>query len=422
MHALRVVGMPACTADRRRQEKKRLFAEKIASNPFAFLDAEDGAEEEPEEAPQPPASNAKENPVSKKKKKKSKPADPAAAASAPPAAQTATAEERDEGEAEEAGGRAGDGEVERIHAELQPVEEAMDFSDAAAGSGQAAEAADLRLNAALMTRRGIDHENEDRGLLSELTKYVSESVKTGLLLRSRARTIPVFAVFDGHGGSGASEYAKEHLVPNVGRALEAVFAHGIDGDAAIREAYESGFARTEEELRAAAGSDRSGTCAVCVAVWEQDGVITLHSANLGDCRAMVARRDSATGKLVGVRVTEDHRATGPEERRRIEAAGTPRRPGSALACRQAVLVSALRMARSRWPSHIVSGLMVSPGFILGPGVLRTEVPGRPRGGVGREGRVGARAPLRRRFRWPRADAPRPAFIQQHCGVMPLRAT
>jgi hypothetical protein len=308
------------------QEKKRIFAEKIASNPFAFLDAEDDAEEEPEEAPQPPPASTKEATVSKKKKKKSKPAEPAAASAVPAAAPSASAggaeEDREDGDAEE---EAGHGDVERIHAELKSVEEARDFSDTAKAAAVAGVEAEplVKLTAALMTRRGMDHENEDRGLMSELTNFVSPALKETLLRQSRSRSMPVFAVFDGHGGDGASEYAKERLLPNVGAALEELHAAGVDGDAAMREAYTTGFARTEDELRAraATGGDRSGTCAVCVVVWEQDGVYRLHTANLGDCRAMLARRDSATGKLVGVRVTDDHRAVTPEERRRIEAAG-----------------------------------------------------------------------------------------------------
>ena len=326
-----------CAACRGEQEKKRIFAEKIASNPFAFLDADDDAEEEPEEAPQPPPTSAKESTVSKKKKKKTKAAElgsapsPAgapqpvtisAAAAAAAAAVAAAADEREDVEADDG---AGHGDVERIHAELKPVVEARDFSDPAAAAAVAGTEpeAGVKLNAALMTRRGMDHENEDRGVMSELTNFVSEPLKQALLKRSRSRSMPVFAVLDGHGGDGASEYAKERLLPNVGAALERLHGDGVEGDAAMREAFLAGFAQTEEELRAraAAGGDRSGTCAVCVVVWEQDGVYRLHAANLGDCRAMVARRDSATGKLVGVRVTDDQRAVTPDERRRIEAAG-----------------------------------------------------------------------------------------------------
>ncbi len=317
------------------QEKKRIFNERIASNPFSFLDAEDGADEEPEEAPQPQPSNTKENAVSKKKKKRSKAGEGAAAAgsgSAPPASQRdapAAAEERD-GDADDASGRGGDGDAERIHAELEPVEEARDFSEGTErdAAGQAHESVDgeacLQLKAALLTRRGMDHENEDRALMAEIADMVSAPLKAALLRNSRSKQMPVFAVFDGHGGDGASEHAKNHLVPNVVEALERLHAAGVEGDEALRDSYLAGFARTEEQLRERAGAtgDRSGTCAVCVVVWEQDGVFTLHAANLGDCRAMVARRDD-NGKLVGVRVTDDQRAVTPDEKRRIEAAGPP---------------------------------------------------------------------------------------------------
>uniref|UniRef100_A0A7S0QGW5 PPM-type phosphatase domain-containing protein n=1 Tax=Cryptomonas curvata TaxID=233186 RepID=A0A7S0QGW5_9CRYP len=317
----------------REAEKKRIFNERIASNPFSFLDAEDGADEEPEEAPQPQPSNTKENAVSKKKKKRSKGGEGAATAGSGPAPSAsqhdapAAAEERD-ADAEDASGRGGDGDAERIHAELEPVEEARDFSEGAErdAAGQAQESAEgescLQLKAALLTRRGVDHENEDRALMGEFADMVSAPLKAALLGKSRSKQMPVFAVFDGHGGDGASEHAKNHLVPNVVEALEAQHAAGAEGDDALREAYAAGFARTEEQLRerAASTGDRSGTCAVCVVVWEQDGVFTLHAANLGDCRAMVARRDDS-GKLVGVRVTDDQRAVTPDEKRRIEAAG-----------------------------------------------------------------------------------------------------
>jgi len=65
--------------------------------------------------------------------------------------------------------------------------------------------------------------------------------------------------------------------------------------------------------------DSSGACAVCVVVTDTDGKYDLTVANVGDCRAIVARREGP--KFLGVSLTKDHRATVPAEKTRIESFG-----------------------------------------------------------------------------------------------------
>jgi len=65
--------------------------------------------------------------------------------------------------------------------------------------------------------------------------------------------------------------------------------------------------------------ESSGACAVCVVLTDTDGVYHLSVANLGDCRAVVARKDGP--KFTCISLTKDHRATVQSERTRIEGCG-----------------------------------------------------------------------------------------------------
>ena len=116
-----------------------------------------------------------------------------------------------------------------------------------------------------------------------------------------------FAVFDGHSGSHAAEYAAEHL-HKYAFADTAYLAEPV-------EAFRRSFARVDQELCAeanAAPDDRKldcGTTALAVLIHD----CTLMAFNLGDCRAVLSRSGTAHP------VSADH--TPQSERARIEASG-----------------------------------------------------------------------------------------------------
>jgi len=115
----------------------------------------------------------------------------------------------------------------------------------------------------------------------------------------------LWCVFDGHGGSTASEYCRTHVVLEVMRALRsqpggisgAQDALPSDSAASLTAALKLSIAALEAGFsKFARRGDDSGCCATLVLC--RQGVMV--SANLGDCRAMLfnARSNSAEGGSV----------------------------------------------------------------------------------------------------------------------------
>eukprot|EP00694_Reclinomonas_americana_P008011 EC799618.1.p1 GENE.EC799618.1~~EC799618.1.p1 ORF type:complete len:230 (+),score=76.90 EC799618.1:56-745(+) len=111
-----------------------------------------------------------------------------------------------------------------------------------------------------------------------------------------------FAVLDGHCGNMTSRYARDHLAKNV--ASHPFF--GIDA----RQAFISGFQKTDEELRAVEETESGSTC--CSVLIRGDEVFC---ANLGDSRAVLCEDGSA------VALSVDHKPDDSSEKRRIEDLG-----------------------------------------------------------------------------------------------------
>ena len=119
----------------------------------------------------------------------------------------------------------------------------------------------------------------------------------------------VFAVFDGHGGTHAAHYCREHLPRHVIASLES-------GHTAS-DALLAGFARTEDDLLAEQRQrceDRAmcGTTAT-LALLRDD---RLHLAWLGDCRAVLCRGGAAI-ELTHDHVIRDGPGVDPGERARV---------------------------------------------------------------------------------------------------------
>lgn len=111
------------------------------------------------------------------------------------------------------------------------------------------------------------------------------------------------AVFDGHGGSACAKYMSEHLHESI-RVSDGFVA----GD--MRLALEQGIDSAETAFMEAS-EDSSGSCAIIALIANE----TIHLANVGDCRFAL----SADGK--NVFETRDHKASDPEEKKRIEDCG-----------------------------------------------------------------------------------------------------
>lgn len=119
-----------------------------------------------------------------------------------------------------------------------------------------------------------------------------------------------FAIYDGHGGRLAAEYARAHLHANV-------LSAGLPR-----------FRKTDENLllESVAGGWQDGATAVCVWILGQMVLI----ANIGDAKAVLARSttnddqkssENSSCPLKAIVVTREHKAIYHQERARIQKAG-----------------------------------------------------------------------------------------------------
>lgn len=119
------------------------------------------------------------------------------------------------------------------------------------------------------------------------------------------QAVSLFGVFDGHGGSRAAEYLKEHLFENLMKHPKFL----TDTKLAISETYQKTDADFLESESNAFRDDGS-TASTAVLVGGH-----LYVANVGDSRAVVLK----AGKAMALSV--DHKPNRTDERKRIENAG-----------------------------------------------------------------------------------------------------
>ncbi len=153
---------------------------------------------------------------------------------------------------------------------------------------------------------------EDRHVLADLTGLGYEGL--------------VAAVFDGHGGWQASEFAKSRIAgsiikslhdlhpltetkgydPNVSALINAFLCLDRDFLYHIRDSFSLGFGTVAN----------TGTCALVAFVQKE----RLYVANAGDCRAVLARTaNNESGALESVALSRDHNAREEVEQRMLSA-------------------------------------------------------------------------------------------------------
>ncbi|GMR56483.1 hypothetical protein PMAYCL1PPCAC_26678 [Pristionchus mayeri] len=134
-----------------------------------------------------------------------------------------------------------------------------------------------------------------------------------------------FAVFDGHAGSVAAEFAASVVMETLKESEQLQRAAALAASKAghlceescrlLDEGLKAGFLALDDKIRDrldnVLGKDRSGTTAVCSIVTPSHIVL----ANLGDSRAVLSRRD------IDSFGTEDHKPSNEKERQRIINAG-----------------------------------------------------------------------------------------------------
>eukprot|EP00931_Biecheleriopsis_adriatica_P010297 TRINITY_DN111385_c0_g1_i1.p1 TRINITY_DN111385_c0_g1~~TRINITY_DN111385_c0_g1_i1.p1 ORF type:complete len:296 (+),score=68.68 TRINITY_DN111385_c0_g1_i1:42-890(+) len=124
------------------------------------------------------------------------------------------------------------------------------------------------------------------------------------------RSSSFFAVYDGHGGRQCVDYVTEHLHMNLLAELQK--AQGTVPDALIKA-----FSLTDNNMHAS-GITSSGCTACCCLLLEEEGnKRTIYTAHLGDARAVICR----AGLAVRLTSQSDHKATDPEEAKKVIEAG-----------------------------------------------------------------------------------------------------
>uniref|UniRef100_A0A7S0HQD2 PPM-type phosphatase domain-containing protein n=1 Tax=Hanusia phi TaxID=3032 RepID=A0A7S0HQD2_9CRYP len=120
----------------------------------------------------------------------------------------------------------------------------------------------------------------------------------------------LFGVFDGHGGSRASKYARDNL-PHV--LQESLQSEIMPGENQISEAMSASFAEIDRRFLSIAREEqlRDGTTALLALLRNN----YLHMGWVGDSRGVLSRQ----GRYL--RVSEDHKPDRPDERKAVEARG-----------------------------------------------------------------------------------------------------
>jgi len=110
-----------------------------------------------------------------------------------------------------------------------------------------------------------------------------------------------YGIYDGHGGKETADFVSRKLHENILAQLNS----GLEPKEALRRAY---LAIDSEALEL---SGNSGSTAVSALVIGD----RLYIANIGDARAVLSRKGKA------VRLSKDHKAGDPQEKKRVEKAG-----------------------------------------------------------------------------------------------------
>ncbi|KAI3683692.1 hypothetical protein L1987_84205 [Smallanthus sonchifolius] len=161
--------------------------------------------------------------------------------------------------------------------------------------------------------------NEDQHIIiDDLSKHLGDAYKWGL-------PSSFYAIFDGHGGSEAASYIKEHALrlffedsdlPQAAPAGASDSDDVVDNDLFLKQVEEShhkAFLQADQALADECSvSGYCGTTALTVLIMGRRIII----ANAGDCRAVLCRNGSA------MQITEDHRgSTCLHEKERCERLG-----------------------------------------------------------------------------------------------------
>ncbi|XP_065655952.1 integrin-linked kinase-associated serine/threonine phosphatase 2C isoform X3 [Hydra vulgaris] len=172
----------------------------------------------------------------------------------------------------------------------------------------------LHLKPFVAERQGERNEMQDTTSLFENCTSDYQYNQCGLIINR----VSFFAVFDGHGGKNASQFAQENLHVNINKNFpkEAV----LNFDSELKKSIIKAFKDTDEAflLRASLENPplKDGATAACVLVVNN----TIYVANIGDSKTILVRTNEE-GKSTILPLSKDHSPLNYEERQRIQNAG-----------------------------------------------------------------------------------------------------
>lgn len=126
------------------------------------------------------------------------------------------------------------------------------------------------------------------------------------------RAMSLFGLFDGHGGRDVVDFVSASFPRN----LATIMAREQKPQLTVQQQVSAAYLLTDAQS-AQRGHMSSGSTAVTALLIRDPvtGVTTLHTANVGDSRAVLCENGRA------IRLTRDHKADDPREVARIEDAG-----------------------------------------------------------------------------------------------------
>ena len=132
------------------------------------------------------------------------------------------------------------------------------------------------------------------------------------------------AVYDGHGGTFASTYAKRHLHRLFAKHLQLLQHQLVDSASdsdeskgVVQAAFEATFNELSDVMTRSKRFVSCGTTAVCCYIQQLPHTTVIHCANIGDAQAFLLTPPTASSQ----RLSTVHTATNVDECMRIEAAG-----------------------------------------------------------------------------------------------------
>merc|ERR1712168_660224 len=165
-------------------------------------------------------------------------------------------------------------------------------------------------------RKGERDEMQDAFLLQDDCVQDFSSFKCGVSIQNAA----FFGVFDGHGGSRASIFAKENLFNFIVKNFPNDEVDKFDNE--LKKSLTKAFKETDEAFLLKASKEtpswRDGSTATCALALNN----VLYVSNIGDSKTILVRRHGGDTKPGGILpLTKDHSPLEYTERQRIQNAG-----------------------------------------------------------------------------------------------------